>query len=179
MKMGMLLLFLFLTGAAAAQQLVTRNGYVGFFSKTPLEDIHAETSQANAVVDVTKQSLAFALLVKGFLFKKALMQEHFNENYIESDKYPKATFAGTYSGPVDLSKNGTYPVTVKGQLTLHGVTKTIETPATFEVQNGKLSGKATFAVRPQDFAIIIPALVRDKVSQQISIAIHVEFPLSN
>lgn len=179
MKTGMLLLLLFITSAAAAQQLVTRNAYVGFFSKTPLEDIHAETSQANAVLDVAKQSLAFALLVKGFLFKKALMQEHFNENYIESDKYPKATFTGIYAGPVDLSKNGTYPVAVKGQLTLHGVTKTIETPATFEVQNGKLSGKAAFAVRPQDFAIKIPALVRDKIAQQISIAVHVEFPLSN
>src|SRR3712207_5284780 len=123
MKKLIFFVFLFAGYVASAQQLVTRNGYTGFFSKTPLEDIKAESNQTMAAVDLTKQTLAFAVLVKGFLFQKALMQEHFNENYIESDKYPKATFSGTYTGPVDVTKNNTYKVMVKGQLTLHGVTK--------------------------------------------------------
>src|SRR5690349_19173434 len=85
---------------AQGQTLMTRNGYAGFFSKTPLEDIRAENSQVNAVVDLNKKNIAVALLVKGFLFRKELMQEHFNENYAESDKYPKATFSGKYNGVV-------------------------------------------------------------------------------
>src|SRR5687768_4226229 len=125
MKVVFVLVLLLGVLQGEAQQLVTRNGYVGFFSKTPLEDIKAENNQANAVLNLGKGELVVAVLMKGFLFKKALMQEHFNENYIESDKFPKATFTGTYSGPVDLSKNGTYPVTVKGLVTLHGVTKSI------------------------------------------------------
>src|SRR6476620_5169436 len=119
MKKFFVLILLFISVVASAQQLMTRNGYIGFFSKTPLEDIRAESNQAIAALDLSKQSLAFAVLVKGFLFKKELMQEHFNENYIESDKYPKATFSGTYADPMDLTKPGTYHVTVKGQMTLH------------------------------------------------------------
>lgn len=179
MKKFIFLILLFSGGAAGAQQLMTRNGYIGFFSKTPLEDIRAESNQAVAALDLAKQSLAFAVLMKGFLFPKELMQEHFNENYIESDKYPKATFSGTYNGPLDLTKSGTYNVMVKGQLTLHGVSKNIEVPATFQVQNGMVSGKSNFALKPQDFNIDIPALVREKIAQQISVAVNVDFHLSN
>jgi polyisoprenoid-binding protein YceI len=160
-----------------AQPLVSRSGYIGFFSKTPLEDIKAENRQVNAVIDPEKKNLAFALLVKGFLFTKALMQQHFNENYIESDKYPKANFSGNYSGEVDLTKNGIYPVMVNGNLTLHGVTKSIEVPAVFEVENGKLSGKSNFQLKPEDFNIKIPALVKDKIAKQIDVAVKVEYNL--
>ncbi len=162
-----------------AQPLVTRTGYIGFFSKTPLEDIKAENRQVNAVIDPEKKNLAFALLVKGFLFTKALMQQHFNENYIESDQYPKAHFNGSYSGAVDLQKNGSYPVQVRGDLTLHGVTKNIEVPAVLEVQDGKLTGRSSFQLKPQDFNIKIPSLVRDKIAQQIDVAVKVEYNLSN
>lgn len=91
-----------------AQLFMTRNGFIGFYSKTPLENIKAENNQVYAVIDVSKKNLAFTLLMKSFVFEKELMQEHFNENYAETDKYPKATFTGTYSGNVDLSKEGTY-----------------------------------------------------------------------
>jgi polyisoprenoid-binding protein YceI len=179
MKKLVFVLFVLIVHKAPAQQLVTRNGYIGFFSKTPLENVKAENNQAVAAVDLSKQTLAFAVLVKGFLFTKELMQEHFNENYIESDKYPKATFNGTYTGTVDVSKPGTYSVNVKGALTLHGVTKNIEVPATFQVQAGVLSGVSNFALKPQDFDIQIPSLVREKIAQQISVAVQVAFHLSN
>ena len=179
MKKWMVVLFLFCHAAAPAQQLTTRNGYIGFFSKTPLEDIKAETTQAAGALDLSRQTLAFAVLMKGFLFPKELMQEHFNENYIESDKYPKATFSGTYSGTVDAAKPGTYPVQVKGALTLHGVTKTIDVPAVIQVQPGTLTGKASFALKPEDFAIAIPALVREKIAQQIAVTVNISFPLTH
>ncbi len=179
MKKWILLSSLFACFFASAQPLMTRNGYIGFFSKTPLEDIKAESNQVVAALDVSKQTLAFAVLVKGFLFTKELMQEHFNENYVESDKFPKATFSGTYAGAVDAAKNGTYNVAVKGALTLHGITKNIDVPATLQVQNGVLTGTSNFALKPQDFNIKIPSLVREKIAQQISVSVQVLFHLSN
>lgn len=157
-----------------SQTFMTRNGYIGFFSKTPLEDIKAENRQVYAVIDGDKKNLAFTCLVKGFLFVKELMQQHFNENYIESDQYPKANFIGAYTGDVTLGKDGTYPVQVKGQLTLHGVTQTIDVPATLEVKGNKLIGTSEFKLTPADFNIKIPALVRQKIANQMDVRVLVE-----
>ena len=157
-----------------AQVYATRSGLIGFYSKTPLEDIKAENRQVYAVIDAGKKNLAFNLLVKGFSFNKKLMQDHFNEEYIESDTYPKARFTGTYAGDVDVTKNGVYDVQVQGQLTLHGVTKNISAPATIEVQNGKLIGKSNFKLIPSDFNIQIPSLVREKIAQQIDVRVSVD-----
>jgi YceI-like domain len=169
---SLLLLTCFFKGYS--QTFITRNGYIGFFSKTPLEDIKAENRQVYAVIDADKKNLAFTLLVKGFLFQKELMQEHFNENYIESDKYPKANFIGNYTGDVNVSKDGSYPVQIKGQLTLHGVTQTIDVPATIEVQGSKLTGKSNFKLTPADFDIKIPALVKEKIAKQMDVHVLVE-----
>ncbi len=162
-----------------AQPLVTRSGYAAFFSETPLEDIKAENRQVQAVIDPGKKTLAFAILLKGFLFDKELMQQHFNENFVESDKFPKSTFTGSYTGNVDLSRNGTYNVQVSGALTLHGVTKTISVPATLVIQDKKLFGNATFQLKPADFNIKIPALVSDKIAHQVEVVVKTDFNLSN
>lgn len=169
-----ILLLTALTGTARSQAFITRNGYIGFFSKTPLEDIKAENRQVYAVIDAGKKNLAFTCLVKGFLFRKELMQEHFNENYIESDKYPKADFVGAYTGDVDANKDGTYPVQVKGKLTLHGVTQNIDVPATIQVKAGKLISSSDFKLTPGDFNITIPSLVREKIAKQIDVRVLVE-----
>ncbi len=124
--------------------------------------------------DAAKKDIAFTCLVKGFLFRKELMQEHFNENYIESDKYPKASFTGNYTGDVNMSKDGTYPVQVKGQLTLHGVTKNIETPATLAVKGNTLTGASDFKITPADFDIKIPSLVREKIAKQMDVHVLAE-----
>lgn len=157
-----------------AQLYATRNGFIGFYSKTPLEDIKAENKQVYAVIDAGKQILSFQLLVKGFSFSKKLMQDHFNEEYIESDKYPKAVFVGSYTGEIDLTKNGIYNVQAQGQLTLHGITKPITIPATIEVSDGKLTGKSNFKLTPSDFNIKIPSLVREKIAQQIQVRVLAE-----
>jgi hypothetical protein len=159
---------------AYSQFYSTRTGFIGFYSKTPLEDIKAENNQVYAVIDAGKKNIAFTLLVKGFIFAKELMQEHFNENYVESDKYPKASFSGSYTGEVHLDKDGVYPVTIKGGLTLHNVTKQIEVPATMEVKGGKLLGKSDFMLKPEDFNMTIPSVVRDKISKEVTVHIRVE-----
>ncbi len=160
--------------AASCQLYSTRSGFVGFYSKTALEDIKAENNQVYAIIDPAKQNLAFQLLCKGFVFPKELMQEHFNENYVESDKYPKATFSGNYTGDVQTGKDGVYKVTVKGNLTLHNATKAIEAPATIEVKNGHLLGQAEFKVKPEDFNINIPSLVRDKIDKEMTVKVNVD-----
>ncbi|HEY4875437.1 MAG TPA: YceI family protein [Puia sp.] len=146
---------------------MSKTAFIGFYSKTPLEDIIAENQQAYAVIDITKKQLAFAVLLKSFEFKKELMQTHFNENYVESDKYPKANFTGSFSA--DVNKNGeTTNIQITGNITLHGVTKSITTPATMQIVNGKLTAHATFTLKPEDFNISIPSLVRDKIASEIT-----------
>src|ERR1700749_4979749 len=110
---SILLLTLIHPGASYGQLYSTRTGFSGFYSKTALEDIKAENNQVYAIIDAGKKNIAFSLLVKGFIFAKELMQEHFNENYAESDKYPKANFTVAYTGDVQPTKDGVYKVTVK------------------------------------------------------------------
>ncbi len=170
----MLLLAAIRPSVAYAQLYSTRSGFVGFYSKTPLEDVRGENGQLYAVIDAGKKNVAFAALLKGFIFPKELMQEHFNENYVESDKYPKATFSGAYTGDVALDKDGVYKIMVKGGLTLHNVTRTVETPATLEVRAGHLLGVAEFRVKPEDFNISVPSIVRDKIDKEITVKVNID-----
>jgi polyisoprenoid-binding protein YceI len=164
----------FICSAGYCQLYMTRTGTINFLSTMPLENIKAQNDQVYAVIDAGKKELAFTLLMKSFLFEKELQQEHFNENYAESDKYPKASLTGTYTGNVDLTKDGTYPVSVKGNLTLHGVTKPIETPATLEVKAGHLLGQCMFSISPEDYNITIPSVVRDKIAKQASVTVNID-----
>lgn len=170
------LFFLAMVPPAVAypQLYTTRSGFIGFYSKTALEDIRGENNQVFAVIDPGKKNLAFAALLKGFIFPKELMQVHFNENYVESDKYPKATFSGGYSGDISLDKDGVYKVIVKGSLTLHNVTRNIEAPAALEVKAGHLLGVAEFKLKPEDFNIGIPSVVRDKIDKEISVKVNID-----
>jgi YceI-like domain len=170
------LFFLILTSLSIkgfSQNYMTKTGFIGFYSKTPLEDIQGENNQVYAVLDPANHHLAFAVLLKGFIFPKELMQSHFNENYVESDKFPKATFSGTCSGDMDLSKDGIYQIVVKGDLNLHGVTKPLETTGQLEVKNGKIVGSSAFKIKPEDYQISIPGVVRDKIAKDIDVKVQI------
>lgn len=158
------------------QNYMTRNGFIGFYSKTPLEDIKAENNQVYAVLDPLNHHIAFAVLIKGFLFPKELMQEHFNENYAESDKYPKATFSGACSGDMQLNIDGIYQVVINGELTFHGVTKKVETTAQLEVRNSQINAVSSFKLNPEDFNISIPGIVREKISKDIEVKVKILWP---
>src|SRR5215207_9212501 len=116
----------------------TKTGNISFFSKTDLEDIDAHNRSVTCVLDTKTGNVQFSVLMKGFEFKKALMQEHFNEDWIESDKYPKGEFKGQIANnaTIDYTKEGTYPAKVNGQLTIHGETKEVETDGTLSVKDG-------------------------------------------
>src|SRR3954468_21304012 len=176
-KLMFSLLLMVICYSSYSQIYLTRTAYIGFFSKTPAEDIKAINNQVYAAIDAGKKELAFSLLIKSFTFTKELMQEHFNENYVESDKYPKASFSGTYTGDVDLTKNGVYNVIVTGNLTLHNTTKEITAPGTLEVKDTHLIGTAHFKTKPEDFNISIPSLVRGKIAQEITVDINADCTL--
>ena len=151
----------------------TKTGKVSFISKAPLEEIEGKNKTVTAVVDSKTGAMQFAIQMKGFEFEKQLMQQHFNENYVESDKYPKAEFKGTISNnsTINYSKDGSYPAKVKGKLTIHGVTKDVETTGTLKINGGKIDANSTFNVLISDYNIKIPAVVKDKVSNTIKITV--------
>jgi len=173
MKCCIFLITIFLSSQGICQNYMTKTGFIGFYSKTPLEDIRGENNQVYAVLDPATHHMAFAVLLKGFIFPKELMQVHFNENYVESDKFPKATFSGSCSGDMDLSKDGIYQVVVKGDLSLHGVTKPLETTGQIEVKNGKITGSSAFKIKPEDYQITIPSIVREKIAQEIDVKVQI------
>ncbi|WP_375415858.1 YceI family protein [uncultured Hymenobacter sp.] len=172
----LLLLGLSLGGAGAAQaqtKYLTRTGRVTFFSASIMEDIEARNEEAAAAVDLGAAQLAFSIPIRGFKFKRTLMQEHFNENYMESEKYPKSTFSGKFT---DLSLEtlqlpGAHPVHIEGDLTIHGVTKHISVPASVELKEGHILAFALFTVAPADYAIDVPLLVRDHIAKTVSIRV--------
>jgi polyisoprenoid-binding protein YceI len=173
------LIFALSLTAQAQERYFTKTGNISFFSKAPLEDIEAKNGTATAVLDTKTGALQFAVLMKGFEFKKALMQEHFNENYVESGKFPKADFKGTIvnNADVNYSKPGTYATKVKGKLTIHGITKDVETAGTIHVELGELKATSTFTIQLSDYSIKVPALVKDKVSNNIKIIVDTKLEL--
>ncbi|AKQ46024.1 hypothetical protein TH63_10855 [Rufibacter radiotolerans] len=175
----LLLLFLGVTlgwgspPAKGQDRFYTKTGYISFFSKAPLEDIEAHNRQVVSFLDFKTGDLVFSVPMKAFAFKKSLMQEHFNENYVESDRYPKATFKGKVLEiqQVNLALDNLYKVVVEGVLTIHGVDKLIRTNATLQVKGRQVQGKSTFSVTPQEFNIQIPSLVKEHIARQIDITV--------
>ena len=161
-------LLLLSTFTDAQDRWFTKSGRIRFDAtarESPHEvvGIHAA---AVAVLDTKTGALQFSALVKGFQFKAALMEEHFNENYMESAKFPKAEFRGNVldNASVNYGKDGVYNVRVKGNLTIHGVTKELTTDGQIVVGGGKVAAKSTFNVALADHAIEIPRLVADKLA---------------
>lgn len=160
-----------------AQKLISKNSHIWFNATTPLENIEAHNHQAVSILDPAAGTIAFNVLVKGFEFKVALMQEHFNENYLESDKYPKASFNGKINNnsEIDYKKDGTYPAEVSGDLTIHNVTRQVTTRGTIEVKNGVATAKAQFIVKPADYNISIPSVVENKIAKEVSVFVEAPY----
>jgi polyisoprenoid-binding protein YceI len=157
--------------AINAQKFFTKDGTIRFFSNAKLEKIEATNNKSSIVYDATSGAIEIAVLVKGFIFENAFMGEHFNETYIESDKFPKANFKGKLENPaaVNVGMAGTYKAKVVGDLTMHGVTKPVSTDATFVVGGGKIETDAKFTIKASDFDVKIPGDKSDNISNVIEI----------
>jgi polyisoprenoid-binding protein YceI len=169
------LLAIFTLTIVNAQKYYTKTGKIFFdaTSSSSPEKIEATNRTATCVVDVQSGAIQFAMLMKGFEFERALMQEHFNENYVESNKFPKAEFKGKIKDnhEIDYKKDGTYKAKVKGDLTIHGETKEVEAEGKFIVKGGKITAEAEFSVKLSDFKISIPGLVADKIAKTAKITV--------
>jgi polyisoprenoid-binding protein YceI len=171
------LLLTVLGTALPPDRLITRNGSISFYSKAALENIEANTKTAASVLDKKTGQLEFSVLIKSFMFEKALMQEHFNENYLESDKFPKSAFKGKIDdiSKVNFDKDGKYTIAVTGQLSIHGETKTLTTPATITIQGGITTADANFNISLADYRISIPSLAKDKISNSVKITVRLQY----
>jgi polyisoprenoid-binding protein YceI len=162
---------------AGAQKYFTKNGNISFFSTTSMEDIKADNNQVMCVLNTQTGELQFSMLVKSFHFQKALMEEHFNENYMESNKFPKASFKGNIAdlSKVNFTKDGVYNVSVSGDMTIHGVTKRIVTNGSISVNGGKLTANAKFPLKVSDFEIAIPKLVKNNIAEAVDVTVNCSF----
>jgi polyisoprenoid-binding protein YceI len=165
-----------------AQKFMTKNGYIGFYSHTPMEDVKGDNNQVASILDASTGEIVFQALMKSFKFEKALMEEHFNENYVESEKFPKSTFKGKITNlpDVDFSKKGSYKVTVEGELVIHGVTQNIKTPGEIEITEDGVNAHSQFVIKPEDYKIEIPAVVRENIAKEMTVTVDVKMaPMGN
>ncbi len=171
-----LLLCLILSTFSFSQKMITRSGEIKFEASMPaFEEVAAKNNTVSCLFDTSTGEIAVLALVKGFRFKVPLMEEHFNENYIESDQFPKATFKGKVTNFV-VSKVTTSKTSfdVEGDLTLHGVTKKVKTKITFLQSGEKLIASCTFKVKPSDYNIKIPSVVKSKIAESVEIDLKFE-----
>lgn len=160
-----------LSYAATAQKFMTRNGHIWFFSKAPMEDIEAHNRQVTSIIDFSSGEIAVKVLIKSFEFEKAAMQEHFNRDYLESDKFPKATFEGKLTNlkSVDYTKDGTYPANVSGKLNIHNVSQDITASGSIKIAGGKVFISSKFTIKLIDYDVKIPSDYVKKIAQNIDI----------
>lgn len=160
--------FLFVTTSQSQDRYLTKNGAINFFSKAAMEDITANNNQVLSIVDASKGKMAISILMKSFLFEKALMQEHFNENYVESDKFPKATFKGNILD-FDSVNETESKKQVKGILTIHGVSNEVTIEANFTKTENAILVNGSFSVALDDYNIKIPAVVAKNIAKNIKV----------
>ena len=167
-----------ITQASGQGLYICKNARITLFSSAPIEDIKASTSTGASVYNASTGELAFSLSISSFQFEKSLMQEHFNSDYMESDKFPKATFKGKIQEQVDISKDGTYAITVTGDLTVHGVTQKRSVPGTIAIKNGVITMTSEFMVKCADHHITIPSIVFHNIAEIIKMNVSATY-LSN
>jgi hypothetical protein len=169
------LLALLWTASLQAQKYMTKNGMIRFYSEAPAENIEAINKQVNSALDIGTGDFVFRVLMKAFEFEKALMQEHFNENYVESHKHPNASFTGKITNfqSIDFAKDGTYEADIEGDLTIKGITKKINEKGSFEVKDSAIRGKSVFMVTLSDFDIKIPRAVVSNIAEKIEVTVDV------
>jgi polyisoprenoid-binding protein YceI len=152
-----------------AQRYTLEESKVHFFSSAPMENIEATNKDCKGVIDTKTNAFSFRIPIKSFVFSSSLMQQHFNENYMESEKYPNATFKGKIEGKYDLKTDGVYDVMAVGDLEIHGKKQARKIPSQIIVKKGKASIKSTFDVKLVDHDVEVPSLMFQKIAESIKV----------
>lgn len=158
---------------AMAQKHQLKSSRITFFSSAPVEDIKAVNTKAGSIFDRESGNIVFSVPINAFQFDKSLMQQHFNEEYMESDKFPRATFQGTIIGfvPEKTEQN----VRAKGKLTIHGVTQEIDVPGVIKTYSDRMEMSSKFIVKLADYNIKIPALLWKNIAEEIEVSIDLTY----
>lgn len=172
-KLILALLFASTIQASHAQKYFTKSASITFDASGPLEDIHSTNGSVAVIINTETGDIQTSAVIKSFVFDKQLMQEHFNENYMESEKFPKSNFKGNIvnNNEINYNKDGSYTAKVNGKLTLHGITQDIVTNAKININAGKISVENQFYINCSDYGISIPGAVKEKVSNKVKITL--------
>jgi polyisoprenoid-binding protein YceI len=171
--MKQLLFFLLTIGSTSgyAQKFTVEKSSVSFYSQAAIEDIKAHTSKSTSLINASTGDIVLVIPIGDFEFVKSLMKHHFNEKYMETEKYPKATFQGKLSG-FDPTASGVQKATAKGKMTIHGVAKDVEIPGTMTVAKGKIELESKFMVKLADYKISIPTLLFRNIAEQVEVTVE-------
>ena len=172
MILGVLVL---LSNTSYSQLFVCANGKARFYSETPVENIEGISNSVVSAINTTNNNIQYKIPMTSFVFKWSLMQDHFNENYVESGKYPNATFKGKINETIDWTKDGVYEVTSTGVLNIHGIDKTVTEKGTVTISKGTINVKSSFPVMLSDYNVEIPNLVKDKIRERQDVAIDCNY----
>ncbi|HEX7014280.1 MAG TPA: YceI family protein [Cyclobacteriaceae bacterium] len=168
------LLLLLAVSNTFSQRYMAEQGVISFFSDAPVEDISATNRNVTSIFTAATGGIAFSVPVRDFEFEKKLMKEHFNDKYMESDRFPRSTFSGTITG-FSMTASGPQRVRAQGKLTIHGIVKEIDVPGSFEVKDGAIHMKTRFTVRLADYGIRIPQLLWENISEEIQITVDLTY----
>ncbi|MDP9048413.1 MAG: YceI family protein [Bacteroidota bacterium] len=170
-----LLAWISITNQAGKDIYICKNARISLYSSAPIEDIKAVSTAGASVYDGSSDELDFSVPIRSFQFDKSLMQEHFNADYMESDKFSRATFKGKIQEHIDVTKDGSYPVKVSGTLSVHGVTQNRTIPGTISIRNGVISMRSEFMVKCADHHIDIPQIVFHHIAEEIKINVSATY----
>ncbi|MFN4235252.1 MAG: YceI family protein [Bacteroidia bacterium] len=171
-----ILIFLLLPTAIFSQPIFTAvSSEVHFFSAAPLENIEATNKDAKSLLNTETKEVAVIIGIRQFKFEKPLMEEHFNENYMESDKYKTADFKGKINENIDFTKDGEYDVTVSGKLTIHGITQERTIPGKIIVNGKTIKVNSKFPVALKDHNIKIPRAVIQNIAESVDVTVNISY----
>ena len=176
-KIFLLILFLICLITARAQLFSCKAGNVSFFSEAPLEDIDAVNKNISSFLNLSTKEVIFLLSIRNFKFDKDLMEEHFNEKYMESDKYPNATFRGKINEPTEISKPGSYNVTATGRLSMHGVENEITVPVNIITADDTIKVRSLFTISVKEYKIRIPKLVFQNIAETVAVKVNAAYTI--
>ena len=168
-KLTQVLLFTLIAGYAQAQIYLAKECEISFFSKTAARDIEGVNKSAKPILNTANGEIAVKITIQGFKFTDPLMQEHFNENYLESDKIPTSTFSGKVNEKIDYTKDGENKVTVTGKISIHGVERQITLNGTLTVKGGSVLLDTKFMVHLDDYKIKRPSIVLADLAEDIEV----------
>ena len=166
------------TWSHGQQRYESKSGFVSFFSSAPLEDIFAQNNKVKSLLDLSGKEVAFIVSIVDFEFEKSLMKTHFNDKYLESEIYPRATFSGKIITDKNLNSNGEYEVFAEGIIEIHGIKKPLRVPGKIIVSKEAVDLNSEFILKPADFKIKIPKMVIKNIAEEILVKVQLSYVMS-